>query len=52
MLLPPMEVLKLELSIAKGLIQQDANISTKEGLVDLVEKLEIQFHSIEVSCSN
>ena len=41
MLLPPMEVLKHELSIVEALMQQDANISIEEWLVDLVEKLEI-----------
>ena len=41
MLIPPMEVLKHELSIAKTLMKQDAQISTEEGLVDLAKNLEI-----------
>ena len=41
MLIPPMEVLKHELSIDEALMNLDAYISTKEGLVDLVAKLEI-----------
>ena len=52
MLLPPMEVLKHELSISKTLLNQDAHISTKEGLVDLVAKIEIQIHSLDIASNN
>ena len=41
MLIPPMEVLKHELSIAEALMKQDSHISTEEGLVDLAAKIEI-----------
>ena len=40
-LIPCMEVLHHELSIAETLMSQDANISTEEGLVDLATSLEI-----------
>ena len=36
-----MEFLKHELSIAEKLISPDVNILTKEGLVELVDTLEI-----------
>ena len=41
MLLPHIDVMKHELSIAKTIMSQDANISTKEGLVELPSTLEI-----------
>ena len=52
MFLPHMEVLKHELSIVENLMQRDANISTKVGLVDLVAQLEFQLHSLEVAKNN
>ena len=52
MLLPHMEVLKYELSIVESLLRRDANISTKDGLVDLVVSLEIQIHTLEATRGN
>ena len=52
MSIPPMEVLKHQLSIAKSLMQKNAHISIEEGLVDLPTKLEIQIHLLEIANSN
>ena len=40
-LLPPLEILKQELAKAEVLMKKDANISTEEGLVELVARIEI-----------
>ena len=52
MLIPPMEVMKHELSIEEAPMQQDAHISIEEGLVDLAINLEIQIHSLEIANKN
>ena len=52
MLFPHIEVMKLELSIVKGLMRRDTNISTEEGFVELVATLEIQIHTLEVARHN
>ena len=51
-LLPPLEILKQELAKAKVLMKEDANISTEEGLVELVAKIEIQLKSLEIASNN
>ena len=40
-LFPPLEFLKKELAKVEALMKDDANISTKEGLVDLAARIEI-----------
>ena len=52
MLLPHMEIMKHELSLAEALIQRDANLSTEEGLVDLITTLEIHMQTLEVAKIN
>ena len=51
-LLPPLEILKKELAIAEALMIEDANISTKEGLVDLVARIEVYIKSLEIANNN
>ena len=52
MLLPHMEIMKHELSLAKALMKIDANLSTEEGLVDLATTLEIQTKILEDTIGN
>lgn len=52
LLLPPLEVMKHELSLLESLMTRDLNLSTKDSLNDLVATMEIQLHSLEVAKAN
>ena len=49
MLTPHMEVLHKEIAYVEAFTQKDSHISTHDGLVNLVAKLEIQYQSLEVA---
>ena len=52
MLTPHMEVLHKELAFVKTLMKKDNQLSTHDGLVDLVVEIDIQYQSLEVACNN
>ena len=45
-------MLNKELAYAKTLMKKDNQLSTHDGLVDLVAQLDIQYQSLEVACNN
>ena len=49
---PHLDVLHKEQMYAKIVLKKDPNISTHEGLVDLVAKLAIQHKSLDVALDN
>lgn len=52
MLIPHMEMLHKELAFVDTLMKKDSQLSTYEGLVNIVSHLEIQIHSLDVACDN
>ena len=52
MLLPHIEIMKQELSLAEELMKRDENPSIEETLVELATTLEIQIQTLEVARSN
>ena len=48
-LLPTLEIMKKELAIIKALMIEDANISTKEGMVDFSTRIQVQIKSLEIA---
>ena len=51
-LMPSLEVLKQEIAKVKDYMKEDVNMSTKEGLVDLATRIEIQIKKLEIARSN
>ena len=47
-----MEVLHKELAFSKKLMNKYSHLSTHDGLIDLVVKIDFQFQSLEVVCNN
>ena len=52
LIIPHLEVLHKEQMYAKTVLKKDPNISTHEGLVDLVVELAIQHKSLDVTLNN
>ena len=47
-----MDILHKELGYVETLMKKDPNLSTLDGLVNLVAKLAIQIKSLDVACEN